>query len=1187
MNMISQLKNSLLLFFIILSVNASLAQGKPEDVNIHFLKNKIEIGKNQTFFNVLIIENVSNTDLECNLRIDVPKDWNLIGSAFEKIYLPANQSQSIPIRVAVAKNSQGGIGYSVTASLLSLDGYLLKTESSFFSFPVKNNLSVTSNNTVLFFSHQTFESPFFVKLNNKGNVKERVNIKLTPEKYLFLGNKLNSESIYQNFFINSEKDTILNFTARLNTRSDFERQMYYKVDIETATLDSLYTRSIWFKYINWQFINTLQESEYPLIVELSAQNLFNDADVNYRFSVYGNVLLKNKKNIFYRIENYNQTSDKKNLWLNSKWHVGYKDTKTTFVVGDYVGNFEQNMYGRGYYLSHTINKSILKSAITHKLTENQINYAISYMQNFNRNATFETGIAYSDNKTYAITDKVIFVRPAFSINNNARIDASFGFNQNTNPYTNKLNGFGYRLNYSSNLPKFRIDFTNEFGSPHYVGYNKGKFNLKINTQYNFENPKNRLLTYATSYILKPPYLQDGTYYTNRYTNSEQITSIFQHQLNNILQLNLGAIYTLNSSNNIGGISPTDVFGTQVAKLEAGVRVSEPNTYNSLYFAARFGYADVYKYASSLNGIIFNNLEDNKNYSLAELRFSLRQKNFGLFIIYINGPTELTQQFSYFYNNYFSKSFSIMPYYENYLYKKILKVSIRASYLKDLTANNSRSNINTYLQWNAPKNWSIELINAISIQQRIASGNSSFYISNYFEVNIKKLFGIRQPRIKYYNLNTLFFKDYNGDGKKTDNEPGFDNVHAALNRNNSEADLQNPNYDNQFIATELLSNQDGRIYYENMPEGEYLIDYKLLNQVNEDFYNEEKKHVFDLQKDTTILIPFKEKNKIFGKVVLNRAKYSKEQYSLANIRVTVTGNNETFTTLTNETGYFEITIPVTETYNVEINNIFEENFTLRQKSYNVRFNGYKQFEVTFEFDEKKPLIVFKDDELLEKDENDVTIDTTILIQQTNLRGEVLCSKTLDPLFATISVKNQKGEVISEMMASVKTGKYSTTFFTGKGYNLTVSFAGYWSHYEQLNINQITTFDYITRNLTLDPIVKGERIKTNNLFFESEKIALSETAKAELDILVNKLRLNLDVKFEIHGYVSNSEAQKADALKLSESRALAVMDYLAKSGISKNRMSPIGLGNSKASASESAQDRRVELIVTEFNTDIRNH
>ena len=217
-----------------------------------------------------------------------------------------------------------------------------------------------------------------------------------------------------------------------------------------------------------------------------------------------------------------------------------------------------------------------------------------------------------------------------------------------------------------------------------------------------------------------------------------------------------------------------------------------------------------------------------------------------------------------------------------------------------------------------------------------------------------------------------------------------------------------------------------------------------------------------------------------------------------------------------------------------------------------------------------------------------MDTSVLIQQTNLRGEVLCSKTLEPLFATISVRNTKGETVSELMASVKTGKYSTIFFTGKDYNLTVSFSGYWTHYEVLNVNQITTFDYITRNINLDPIIKGERIKTNNLFFENEKTTLSEAAKAELDIIASKLKLNLDVKFEVQGYVSNSEALKVDALKLSEARAVVVMDYLATAGISKIRMSPLGFGNSKATGNQdNAQDRRVELIVTEFNPDIRKH
>jgi hypothetical protein len=47
----------------------------------------------------------------------------------------------------------------------------------------------------------------------------------------------------------------------------------------------------------------------------------------------------------------------------------------------------------------------------------------------------------------------------------------------------------------------------------------------------------------------------------------------------------------------------------------------------------------------------------------------------------------------------------------------------------------------------------------------------------------------------------------------------------------EDDMANPNYNGEFLAHELLSNSAGEIFYENMPEGDYVIKYRTNNGVD--------------------------------------------------------------------------------------------------------------------------------------------------------------------------------------------------------------------------------------------------------------------------------------------------------------------------------------------------------------------
>jgi outer membrane protein OmpA-like peptidoglycan-associated protein len=104
----------------------------------------------------------------------------------------------------------------------------------------------------------------------------------------------------------------------------------------------------------------------------------------------------------------------------------------------------------------------------------------------------------------------------------------------------------------------------------------------------------------------------------------------------------------------------------------------------------------------------------------------------------------------------------------------------------------------------------------------------------------------------------------------------------------------------------------------------------------------------------------------------------------------------------------------------------------------------------------------------------------------------------------------------------------------------------------------------------------------VLFGFDKSNLSADAKTSLDKLVTVVNTYPDTDIEVQGH-TDSKGTEAYNNKLSVSRAAAVSDYLRNSGISTNRISIKGFGESapkynNATADGQSQNRRVEFLIT---------
>jgi outer membrane protein OmpA-like peptidoglycan-associated protein len=188
-------------------------------------------------------------------------------------------------------------------------------------------------------------------------------------------------------------------------------------------------------------------------------------------------------------------------------------------------------------------------------------------------------------------------------------------------------------------------------------------------------------------------------------------------------------------------------------------------------------------------------------------------------------------------------------------------------------------------------------------------------------------------------------------------------------------------------------------------------------------------------------------------------------------------------------------------------------------------------------------------------------------------------------------NETGQVVGIYHTNSKTGQFLFILTPGKNYNITYQAKGHLFYSENMEIPKKSNYYEIDRAVSLNPIVVGSKITLNNIFFDFDKATLRSVSNVELKNLVLLLKSNPNLKVEIAGH-TDSKGDDAYNQKLSEERAMAVVNRLAAGGISADRMKAKGYGktmpvapNKKANGTDNPegrqQNRRVELKITEIN------
>jgi len=1168
---------------IVLLINDSFSQGNngfnqtSAYISAHFRNENIIIEPETSFFNVLVIENLGERREEIFVEINVPVGWLVVATESRSYFIEPGDSILLPVRAAPSRDVQGEIGYSMIASINNRSGETFTNAYCFVKIPRKSDLRFRPLTRMSYFDQQTGQSEISFRIENQGNINELVSLTFRSTRNVTLENERDNLLI-KNITVKARTDTIITLEANRLEDHNIRNGSLYRIDLSGTTEESSFSTSFWFTLLENEFKFTVPEEEKILIAEIALQNLLSNQPTIVAGGIRGNILFQQNREFSYNFYRYG-SGPWSEILKYSRSRFAYNSPKFGVTIGDITGLHLKYGAGKGAELRYNFTEDFQARIIGSENPFRPIRNVGFILQEKYSPLELTTSYAYSQNRVYnnrahlGGTRFILTTFPGHLLRTDINVsDVRYDLT-NENHF-----GLGLSLDYSGKINQTTFNFREQFGSPYYYGQQAGRHYFTGRILHPLSN-NYQLQLNLFDQTYRPLRETESGIQSDNFVENRSVNALVRNQFSQGMVLFGGPVYERKASNAFFLFDATTPFITHSTKFIAGTRINDGQglTFNP---SATVGYTFISSFSEPDPQLVPVNVNlQSRAIFNGHVSINVRKANWGGFLNYFYGPYSINQEISRFYYNITSHSVRLMPYFESYIYRDMVKLSSKLSYLYDFSFRTSRVNFNNQLDFFMGNDITLSAINTYSYQVTVdqLTEESYRYSNNYVELRLSKAFNWNQPRVKYYDLAINLFKDLNGNMQREFNEPGINDILVHIN---SIDPVKYSDYGIEYettssmVSKRLLTGPDGIIRYENLPMGLYQIELENIGTDQARFFPDESEFIINVTKDDVVYVPYLERNRIFGQVVMNRSRLSNlGSIEVSNIKITATDSKGRETsTLSDADGNFELYVPSVDSYIVTINNIFRDHFTLRQNNFRANLNGFKQFEVNFVFDEIRRQIEFTP--------NQSEIQAEIRrVGRTNLNGTVRDAATLQPIRAQVEVvDNQNGNTIAQTTSDRSTGRYTTSFATGEEYMIVVSASGYWMHSERLILDQFLTIQDAERDILLQSISIGARFQLNNLRFASGSLEIPTEALPELDRLIAQLKQNPNVRIRIEGH---SDAEETlDNPNISMQRAETIMRYMVRNGYSNIEFT--GLKDSRPLAPSDTEDnrrrnRRVEIIV----------
>lgn len=126
--------------------------------------------------------------------------------------------------------------------------------------------------------------------------------------------------------------------------------------------------------------------------------------------------------------------------------------------------------------------------------------------------------------------------------------------------------------------------------------------------------------------------------------------------------------------------------------------------------------------------------------------------------------------------------------------------------------------------------------------------------------------------------------------------------------------------------------------------------------------------------------------------------------------------------------------------------------------------------------------------------------------------------------------------------------------------------------------------LVQNISVAPMLPGALLELPNIYYNYNDASLRPDARKDLDLVVTLMKQHPAISVELSSH-TDSRGNASYNQELSQRRANGVVEYLVTKGISRNRLLPVGHGEShlrnncadgvKCSEAEHARNRRTEI------------
>ncbi len=909
----------------------------PEEISIQFIKKEKEQNPEKIYLNVVKVINNSAKEQKLKLNVTPPAGWSLI-NALSELTLKPGQSKPIPIRISVSKESLSGIDYKVAIAILDMKDQLLSSDTSSIKLLSKSDWTMLVEEKEFFFKEDSSIINFPILLSNKGNVQEHINVKLEARNQIFVKGFKNEIAIHQ-VKLAPQQDTLMHVFVQCKNeykRANFNSSVRITASNGSADINDLVVVS----RLNHYYDN-YQQSNSPFQTSIRINNPHKKNQLKTQLFSRGTINLKEEQRINYAVT-LADINDKQYMAENNNYDILYETSATKLGYGDASSEYTKHVnFGNSLYATYESQldtANTLSSFISYNPIDNQTAAVAGHKYAMGKN-TATTALSRTRDDQFGIFTNAASSYGKYSLSKNNRIEYNVNVLSQENEARGKLkeSGYAHTLSYTGKLMNnIGIQASNSYGTSKYPGSERGLFLLRTLLSYVFPQTRYSLQA-ATSKSSTNPILYDQA--MNELPSIRRDISSYSLSLKSPIKrqfsFSIGPDYSETKANN-SAFNETNENDLAIRTYSMRANCS--------------GSLKHYNYTGSFKLGISDNDYSQQQTSDIDLMTKIENQTSGVMFKYVSGIKGAGNGTSAIEEN----TLSISPFFRKKFLNNI-NLDLSSSYKYNFGYNSGRALVMARANMALKHNWSLNIYSALDwhVDKLVRFNNASL---SSLSINLTKGLG-SNTSTDYYGLELCFFKDDNGNGIFDEGESAIENMLSLIERSgtlpkSSEQVLVNSEKVNfKFIS--LVSNKNGEVKLEHMPEGFYTVKVTALQNLSGYFNFKGNEHEIMLSEETKHYFPYEKAGKIHGKLIIKRDKFSR--FGLAkpeNIRVVArTKDGKEFSTLTGRNGNYTIFVPQNAAYTVTINNPFGEKFTELRNGVTANLTEDENKEVNFIFKEK--------------------------------------------------------------------------------------------------------------------------------------------------------------------------------------------------------------------------------------------